>query len=136
GIKGNLNSVRFILQKNADKNIKNNDEETALHISVLRAADLTITQHLISEGAYINMKDSDGDTILHMLCIQKTNTEMINTVISGKAKVNSVNQTGKTPLHYAVQFKRTETIEILLKNGADPYLRDLNGHTPEDLKPK
>ncbi|HMZ61474.1 MAG TPA: ankyrin repeat domain-containing protein, partial [Leptospiraceae bacterium] len=77
-----------------------------------------------------------GDTILHMLCIQKTNTEMINTVISGKANVNSVNQTGKTPLHYAVQFKRTETIEILLKNGADPYLRDLNGHTPEDLKPK
>merc|ERR1712146_627937 len=42
----------------------------------------------------------------------------------------------KFPLHSAVKRKDTETIQLLLRFGADPTGKDSNGLTPKDLAQK
>ncbi|XP_025029237.1 ankyrin repeat domain-containing protein 9-like [Python bivittatus] len=40
---------------------------------------------------------------------------------------------GKTPLHLACEFLRSETVLILLGNGASPRIEDSKGLTPPDV---
>ena len=46
------------------------------------------------------------------------------------AQVNKVNIWGRSAVHSAAFYGMTEILQILTTNGADIYLRDVNGHTP------
>lgn len=45
-------------------------------------------------------------------------------------RVHAVNKLGKQPLHYAVTYKQTACMELLLKHGADINAPDCTGMTP------
>lgn len=40
---------------------------------------------------------------------------------------------GFTALHYAALLNNIETIQVLIKYGADPHLKSVTGHKPIDL---
>lgn len=48
------------------------------------------------------------------------------------ASVNRIDGYGTTPLHVAVHSCRIESLRWLLAHGADPSIRDRNGHTAVD----
>eukprot|EP01138_Halocafeteria_seosinensis_P005164 gb/GECG01005280.1/.p1 GENE.gb/GECG01005280.1/~~gb/GECG01005280.1/.p1 ORF type:complete len:200 (+),score=33.57 gb/GECG01005280.1/:1-600(+) len=49
----------------------------------------------------------------------------------GKADPNKTGQHGRTPLHKVITLQKVKAIELLLKNGADPNIRDNEkGSTP------
>ncbi len=45
-------------------------------------------------------------------------------------RVHETNHLGKTPLHYAVSYKQTEGMTLLLRNNADVDAQDITGMTP------
>ena len=53
----------------------------------------------------------------------------INNIINMKDKL------GNTPLHYAVMFKFNDVAELLIKNGADPKIKNNEGDFVETDKP-
>lgn len=40
---------------------------------------------------------------------------------------------GATPLHWAAQWQDLSVVAVLMDLGADPTIRDKNGHTPTDF---
>ena len=44
-----------------------------------------------------------------------------------KTQVNDFDHHGNTPLHIATHFGDVEAVNLLLENGADPYLKDNDG---------
>lgn len=99
-------TLQTLLDMGADPNVEDHDGETPLYIisAVVRdpAAKLTMARILVAKGARVNCQCQDK---------------------MGK---------GETPLHCA--FRRLEPgyefIEFLLKNGADPNIKDCAGRTP------
>ncbi len=53
---------------------------------------------------------------------------MFNALLSYyKSNINIRDRSGLTPLHYAVLIENEEILKILLKNNADPFIKDNNG---------
>ena len=76
----------------------------------------------------------DGGETLLMIANQ-TNNPLLYTelLIKDGANPNIVFPEYGTALHYAVVNNNIETIEYLLQNGANPFLKDGNNETPYDL---
>lgn len=94
---------------------------------------------LLSNGAdpnvfSVNPENPTGDkgqlTPL-MIAAFKNKPEMIKTLVNFKAKVNLTSlSSGMTALHYAAKSNASESIEVLLKAGANKKLKDKKGRTP------
>lgn len=57
------------------------------------------------------------------------NLEAVKLLISKGADVNAVNQYGFTPLHVAISNKLSGIVRVLLKSGADPLIRTIQGES-------
>jgi len=73
--------------------------------------------------------DDVGQTLLNWASAFGT-PEMVEFLISKGADVNKGLRSSS--LHYAACFGRTAIVQILLKHGANPVLRDDEGKTPLD----
>ena len=51
------------------------------------------------------------------------------------ADVNVRSKSGTTPLHDAMNFLSQEIVDFLLKNGADPNVKDEKGESAVDIDP-
>ncbi len=94
-----------------------------------------VTDALCKEPSLVYARTLDGDTPLHIACWQKQ-IGIIGTILAFQPDLNARGCYGRTPLHYAVQEGSTISIPIvgvLLIHGADPSIRDDNGHSVEDL---
>ena len=69
--RGHLDIVKCLIEKGADVNAKDEDEETALHLAS-EEGHLEIVQYLIEKGADINAKDCYGQTALYLVSEQNT----------------------------------------------------------------
>jgi ankyrin repeat protein len=76
----------------------------------------------------VNSKFEDGSTLLHHIC-QRGN-DVFLTVIIGMVDVNCQNKDGDTALHIATRYDNLRCFEILLENGADCNIQNLDGMTP------
>lgn len=56
--------------------------------------------------------------------------ELCEFLLAHGAEVNAKDIQLKTALHYAIQEHRLETTKLLLKYGADPFLRNRYGDEP------
>ena len=107
--------------------------------SVQRAA----IKRLLSEGADLHATDKNGVTALHH-AVRFRSPAAVETLVDAGANVNQAcKRSGGTPLHRAVTptgapgtaGRREQTIEvirILLRNGADPNIKNRLGKTPGD----
>ena len=94
-----------------------------------------ICQILLKHGADVNAVDIRNATPLFYPIASKKNVEyqeaIIKNLISNGAKVDIKEAHHKfTPLHVAIQFKKLRFFDILVKNGASLFRKDVSGKSP------
>ncbi|XP_040571104.1 uncharacterized protein [Lepeophtheirus salmonis] len=97
-----------------------------------------ILKHLIKDGAPINETDSIGQTPLHYAISNPSLAKtLIPILLAEGAHINVQRKSdGWTALHLAAMFGRSDLVGILLKNGANPELKDNEGNKPQEIARK
>ena len=91
---------------------------------------------LLDHGADPDKKTwGSGKTCL-FLAAYEGNLKIAQALIDAKADVNATDMFGNNALREAIGMKRVKMIELLLKNGADPQLRNKDSDTMLDLAKK
>lgn len=123
--KSNLkNIVKLLISKGLDINYKNSMGDTPLHLS-----DLNLIPLLVENGANINDKNLEGYTKLHLEAL-KGNTSSIEYLLNQNADIDSLSNELETPLMFALDIANWKVAKILLDNGADCNLTNINGLSP------
>ena len=100
-----------------DVNLPNSHNETPLMYTAL-VGDLPRTQQLLSKNANVNQT---GWSALHYAAI-KGHSKIVSLLISKGAQVNQHSPDGDTPLILAVRSGDADTVQALIRAGADPLL--------------
>uniref|UniRef100_A0A3B3QXQ1 Ankyrin repeat domain 22 n=1 Tax=Paramormyrops kingsleyae TaxID=1676925 RepID=A0A3B3QXQ1_9TELE len=116
--RGNVMTVKYLLDQNADVEIRNKKQRTCLHyaarytFSFLDYLIIVILMPVILIGYLIMMEKRNKNATL-MKLILNTNVD-----------INGVDCKGNTGLHYACQRKSDRLIPLLLQKNADPSIRN------------
>ena len=82
---------------------------------------------LIQNGADPFLKDNDGSSLLHHAA-NGGNTSIIDKLLSLGLDVDSRSSySSSTPLMYAAECPQQRAFQMLIQNGADPFLKDKDG---------
>ena len=85
---------------------------------------------LLKKGISADLEDSAGYTSLHYAA-RGGHCEICKVLLENGANVNAVTRCGHaTPLHRSSMQGNKRVVELLLKFGADPNIRDSDGYTP------
>ena len=79
----------------------------------------------------VNVKGNNNVTPL-ILASQQGKLDVVAFLLDKEARVNDIMTDGKTALLMACKNGHTEIVEILMKRGADQYVKS-NGKTPRDI---
>lgn len=96
-----------------------------------KKGDLDEVKRLVARGANVNESDFGGFTCLHEAALVG-NTEIVKFLILQGADVNKqALEAGdsETPLMDAAENKHIETVKVLLENGADPHICNVDGYS-------
>lgn len=115
--------------------VKNLVNQTLLHIAAGYGR-AKLATHLLKDQAAVNAQDNEGQTPLHYACCH-AHYKVAEILINASATVNVTDYRGWSPLHFVLARKNIDqkkslymqVIELLLKSGADPYLKTLSGKT-------
>ena len=82
----------FFPQGDCNKELKNVNGQTALHLAVTKSNNKCI-EALVNNGADVNAKDKDGDTSLHLVMVKASMKDILGTsdlgqVVKDCASVN------------------------------------------------
>ena len=96
---------------------------------------------LIAEGgpSLLTVPDRDGNTPLHEATISGHRhmvVALVERLTENRAHTKEINKTnhyGNTPLHLAFQFDHPKIVRFLIKNGADPNIRNNSQVTARQL---
>lgn len=105
---------------------------TLLHLACY-FPDLTIFEYLLHQGLNPNVKDNRGSSVLSLLISHhdtKSAYEMIQLVLNlPNTEVDIRNDFGSTPLYQSFLMNRLDFFYLLLRKGADPFMRTSSGNT-------
>jgi len=120
----------------------NQEERDRALFNAISSQDLTKVKQQVEAGADVNCCDSNpesGFTALQWSCC-KDSFEIAQYLITNGANVNTKDNNYLTPLHYACWTDlfglwkiRLKTVQLLLENGADIYVKSYKDHTPLDI---
>ncbi len=102
----------YLIDRNADINITNNNGENAL---ILSANYPYIMNLLINNNADINISDNNGKTALHYAC-EYGDLYSVKLLIKRGADINKKDILGKTILMYAVENEHLMLIKYLVED--------------------
>ncbi|XP_069951966.1 85/88 kDa calcium-independent phospholipase A2 isoform X3 [Cherax quadricarinatus] len=97
------------LDMDCDADLKNNANQTPLHVLVLRNRIQCIVT-LLCRGAKANCADLEGTTPLHLAAAQ-CSTTLVQAFIVFGGEINAVNKKGETPRHLAASCKVDDKIK-------------------------
>jgi prepilin-type processing-associated H-X9-DG protein len=117
--------AQLLIDNGADVNLRLKGGMTVLHY----AAAPEIARFLIDNGADMNAKSEYGATPLHMIVMKTAHHEALRTIIDYNDVIADVKS--EEIINKAVQ-QQLEVVELLIRNGADPQVKDTYGKTPYD----
>lgn len=82
---------------------------------------------MIKHGCDINAGDYDARTPLH-LSASENQINVIKYLVNLKVNINPIDRWGNSPLYDAIENNHNEVVEILLKNGAKLFVKDIGGY--------
>ena len=123
-----VEAVKQLLKAGANPNIKNEFGGTALTLA-LHQENYDLVPLLIEAGADVNVETDNGNFPL-LVAAARGNANTIQQLLDAGADANHQNQTKKdTALILASDNDHLEAVELLLKAGADPRLKNMRGKT-------
>lgn len=130
---GNLNAVKYFVEKGADINANNWYGGTPLKLAVSNGH-LDVVRYLVEKGASVDLKDSSwnakGWVPLHFAA-HKGYLDIVKCLIEKGADVNAKNNyDSSTPLHEAAQYGHLTVAEELIEKNANINAKDKYGYTP------
>ena len=117
----------LLLSPATDVNVRNANGETALMYASLNG-ELEIARLLVSRGAQVN---HPGWTPLHYAA-SAGQLSVVQWLLEQSAYIDAASENGTTPLMLAARQKHTTVAQALVKEGADPSLRNQAGLTAAD----
>ena len=120
----------FIEKDSIDVNIKNKKDLTPLDILIIYGDLESIDILLASPNIDIHHLDSQGLTFLHKATLR--DLEIFTRFLEKGININQQNHDGKTALHYASFYKKADIVSLLLSEGADYTISDINEKTALD----
>ena len=115
--------VDVLLNAGADPSIVNNDGQTALHLFMFHSA-------LVYDESDSN---ENGPILFQSLPHNLGNLILEALLYDGKLSINHQDNEGNTALHYAYMYSCLLCVKFLIKAGADPRIKNLNGEKPLDF---
>lgn len=117
--------VGLLARWKADLEATNDLDQTSLHVAAWQNH-LDTARLLLELGIDVQYHDSDGNTALHLAAGEPV-PEMIELLVT-VLPVDARNEfTEATPLMVAAESDIAENLELLIRLGADPQARDLEG---------
>jgi ankyrin repeat protein len=142
--KGYPKIVELLLEKGAkvdtamseDSTLKFSIGKTALMFAVQNGHP-DVAEQLIKAGANVNATNKKGDTALiesmHSYFLEEGDLSLVNLLIENRADLNKANKYGNTPLTVAAVNGYSDKVELLLKAGANKFLKTKKGKNAADL---
>ncbi len=128
--RGHLGILKYLLEQEADPNLRNNPGSTPLHEAV-RANELEAVQILIDAGGEVNATDYNQNTPLHTALSPGAELAIAEYLLQEGAEADAKNHYGNTPLHLTIMRNLpVHFAEKLIQAGADVNSRNKTGNTP------
>ena len=131
-MKGFDDIINLLIQYNVDADLQNINGDTALSIACENNA-INIATDLLKGGADPNIQKRNGWTPL-MIAILKGHENIVELLLQYGANTKIQYETGESALYIACRqhhaSKNIKIITDLLKAGADPNIKTMNGWSP------
>ncbi len=108
-----------------DPKATNKDGATVLHL-VVRRPDMEVINYLIGKGVNTSKADNEGNTAL-IIASAGRNVQLAELLLKTN-DVNAVNLKGQSALTKAIETGSAEIAALLVKNGANVQLADVDGN--------
>ena len=132
---GHLNIVRLLLREKADCYLADNRGWTALHCAAVEGHLDVVVELCMHRHIDVTATNDDENTPLHYLArvpYVPLMDKILAMFLAGGADVNALNTNLETPLHMAVWKNNLGMVGLLLRNGADPNIRNIKDSSPWD----
>ncbi|MHC4663824.1 MAG: ankyrin repeat domain-containing protein [Planctomycetota bacterium] len=134
-IHGNLDIAKLLLDNGAELNAKDGEDRTPLHWAV-DGAYIEAVRLLLEYKTDIDSVDDKGRTPLYNAIakeeLTRTDIDILKLLLSSGADPSiaaSADYDKRTPLHLAIGLQYTILVMMLIENGADPNIKNLEGET-------
>ncbi|XP_018616751.1 ankyrin repeat domain-containing protein 22 isoform X2 [Scleropages formosus] len=105
--RGNVQTVTYLLQQNADVSIRNKVEKTKRNANLMKL--------ILNSNVEINAVDCKGNTALHYAC-QRKSDHLVSLLLDKNADISITNADNETPLDIARRLKFKNIVTILKKS--------------------
>lgn len=132
-IKGNIETIRNLVDKGANVNVQDSDGMTPLMMLITwQKFSIEHLKCYIELGADLNIANREGLTLFLYLASDKTlSPEIIKVLVQNGADINARDTQGNTPLMVSAQCGTltSELLRAFVECGANVNARDDNGRT-------
>ena len=120
----------ILIKNNSDITAKDSVGRSCLHLAACSNSVELVSLLLGVEPDLVYTKDIYGRTALHYVLwnINPNSIEISRLLIKSNSEIDALDDEGMTPLHYASDGGKGWIIPLLLRNGANPFLRDGRTH--------
>ncbi|ALA62381.1 ankyrin repeat family protein [Turkeypox virus] len=122
-------AYRVLIEFNIDINIDVCHGHSPIYHAI-KHGDLRLVRFLVRRGIYIDNKMAENSYILRYLITSKYNFAIIKLLLYKGKLFNILDPSKKAPLQYAIDMKKEELVDFLLKNGARVDIKDEHFATP------